>query len=390
MAQKQTTSTIKGKPSGRRRQLHDLPLKDVRNRLPERWRKWCRRRPLGLPLIVLVVCFCATASVAGFNYSQANAERLQQAETALTDGQELQRKGQHEAAVHRFLAGKELAEQSHGSSLLQTQLDLRLHQAQRLQKAAELSNAVHLMRFYALQDHTPRRMQHVLEAVGRKLWAERGLLTESSAGKLDLATEKSIHAELQELILLWSDLQVRLAPPTHTQRIRREVRMVMTEAEPMFGPPLELTREQPEGLAHRSRHPQEAWEFCTLGRIALANGKYADATDFIQQALDREPLAFVPNFYLGVSALRQKKYEQALQAFSFCAGQKPCAECFLLRGQTQAALGDNERALKDFNLAIEKNPELAIAYQLRGSVYREMGRIEEAAKDFGCARRMVD
>jgi tetratricopeptide (TPR) repeat protein len=127
-----------------------------------------------------------------------------------------------------------------------------------------------------------------------------------------------------------------------------------------------------------------------LSRIALAKGKYADATALVQRALDQEPLGFVPNFYFGVCALRQKKYEQALQAFSFCAGQNPCAECFLLRGQTQAALGDAERALKDLNIAVEKNPQLASAFQLRGAVHRELGHAEEAVKDFDDARRLSE
>src|SRR5436305_914110 len=144
------------------------------------------------------------------------------------------------------------------------------------------------MRFYVLQDDTPRRTQHVLEAVGRKLWGKRELLMDASAGKLEPAAEKALHDELQQLVLLWSDLQVRLAPPTHTDLIQREVRKVLNEAEQIFGPPLALTQAQMDDLAHPSRQPQEAWEFCTLGRIALAKGQFTDATVFIQQALDRE------------------------------------------------------------------------------------------------------
>ena len=73
---------------------------------------------------------------------------------------------------------------------------------------------------------------------------------------------------------------------------------------------------------------------------------------------------------------------------AFCAGQDPCAECFLLRGQAHAALGHTESALKDYNFALEKNPEMGIAYQQRGDLYRNLGRVEEAEKNFKRAREL--
>ena len=80
--------------------------------------------------------------------------------------------------------------------------------------------------------------------------------------------------------------------------------------------------------------------------------------------------------------------EQALQAFSFCAGQDPCAERLLLRGQAQTALKVTDRALSDFTCAPEKNPELGIAYQHRGNLDRVRGHLENAPKDHDQARRL--
>jgi tetratricopeptide (TPR) repeat protein len=305
----------------------------------------------------------------------------------------LQRKGQHDAAIRRFLVGKEIADQTRGADLLRAQLNQRLLLAHRVQKADELNKVVQLLRFYALQDQTPRRMQHVLEAAGRRIWAERELLTNQAAGKLDLAAEKNIRSHLQEFVLLWSDLQVRLAPASHVGHVRGEGQKVLTEAERLFGPSLGLTlaQEQHTSFAARERlQPQATWEFCALGRIALAKGDHAEAMRCLQQALELEPLGFVPNFYFGVSALRQQEHEQALQAFSFCLGVDPCAECFLLRGQTQAALGQTDRALQDFNHALAKNPQLGVAYQQRGNLLRESGRVAEAEKDLQMARKLSE
>ena len=89
-----------------RRNLHDLPLRGVRNRWPERWRKWRRRQPLALPVVLLLAGFCIAAGAAVFHFHQTNEDRRLQADTALRDGEELQRRGQHEAAIRRLLAGK--------------------------------------------------------------------------------------------------------------------------------------------------------------------------------------------------------------------------------------------------------------------------------------------
>jgi len=375
-----------------RRHLNDLPLRGVRNRLPERWRKWRRRRPLGLPMFLLLAGFCCTAGTAGFKFFQRNEDRRQQAEAALHDGQEWQRKGQYAEATSRFLAGKELAEQAYGADHLQTDLSRRLRQTQRLQKAEELDKLVHLLRFYALQDLPSRRLQWVLEAAGRKLWAERDLVMDRSAGTLEVVIERNILDQLLELVFLWSDLRIRNTPPSHAESVRAEVRTVLVEAERMLGSSfgLSVTREQLGDAAGSRPNPQAAWEFCAQGRIALGKGQHAEAARFMQAALDRDPLGFVPNFYLGVCALRQRKYERAVQALSFCAGQQPSPECFLLRGQALAALGETDRALEDFNHALEKNPELGGAYLQRGNLYRDQGRLEEAEKDFQLARKLSE
>ena len=202
------------------RYLRHLPLVGVRNRPAERWRKWRRRRPLGLPLAGLIVGFCLACVVAGVNFVRVNEDRRTQAGIALAEGQDWQRKGHHEAAVRRFRAGKELADTSFGNGPLRRQLAQRLQSAERLQAADELGQAVHQMRFYALQPSTPRRLQHVLEAAGRNVWNKRTLLMDRSAGNLEPAVEKNIEGQLQEALLLWSELQMSLAPETHKEPVR--------------------------------------------------------------------------------------------------------------------------------------------------------------------------
>src|SRR5207302_6931787 len=76
-----------------RRHLSDLPLRGVANRSRlERWRKWRRRRPHALGVIVLLLAVAGGAAFAGVQaLRQRDAEareNLRQAEAALREGQE--------------------------------------------------------------------------------------------------------------------------------------------------------------------------------------------------------------------------------------------------------------------------------------------------------------
>jgi serine/threonine protein kinase len=374
-----------------RRHEQNLPLRGVRNQWSERWQKWRKRRPLGLPLILLLGGFCSIAAVGGLNYYSTTEDHRKQAEAALLDGQELQRKGQHEAAIHRFLAGKELVEQSRGNEQLVALLNTRMLQTQRMQKAEELAKMVQLMRFASLLDRPTRRFQWVMEGAGRKLWAERTLLLDDSSGALESAAERDIRDQLQEFVLLWGALHVELVPPEHTAAARRDVWTLIEEAEQLFGSTVAigLARERLEE-PRANIAPTAMWEFCAVGREAMAKGDLDAANRAFQSALEREPLGFVPNFHLGVCALRQKDYERAVRIFSFCAGQDPKPSCFLLRGQAYAALNETDAALKDFNLALEKYPELVTALEARAKLYRKLGRVAEAEKDEEHARKLSE
>lgn len=373
------------------RHLRDLPLRGVRNTPAERWRKWRRRRPLGLPLAVMLAAFCAAACAAGLALYQRNEDRRREAEAALHDGEEYQRHGQYEAAVGRYLAGADIAERTHGADAVKAELAARVRQARRLQLAKELDAVVGQMRFYALQEHTPRRLQWVLEGAGRKLWAERRVLLDHSAGALEQTVEADIRDRLLELVVLWTDLHARIAPPAHAGAARDEVREMLAEAERAFGPSLglDLARERHgEGPAGPRPEPKAAWEFCALARAALDRGDTAGAVRYCEAATDREPLGFVPNFYLGVCLLRAERYDRAARVLALCVGQNPGAECLVLRGRALAGLGEVERALADFALAVERGPELGVAYLARSQALRQLGRTREADADEKTARSL--
>lgn len=371
------------------REVNHRPLRGVRNRIGERCRKWHRRHPYAIAILLLVAGFALAAGIAGFFHNQSVEDRRRQAEAALLEGQEWQRKGEHDAAIRRFHDGLDISDSIRGSDTIRTHLTQRLNTSQRLQKVAALRQAVHLFRFHALQDETPKRMKYVLEASGRKLWVDRHILLDSSA-PLEKAVERSIRDQFLEMVLLWTELQVKLAPASHKKPVQEEVRAVLRETEALFGPSFALAlAQQQQGMKSTvDGEPKTAWEHCVLGRFALAEGRLDEMDRHWQRALELEPTGFAANFYHGVGAMHQKRFDDAARAFAFCLGMDACAECFQYRGQALAALGEHVPALRDFDMAIKANPELGSAYALRGSLYRKLGRADEAKQDFERAREL--
>src|SRR5262249_44986971 len=71
-----------------RRHLADLPLAGVRNRsLAERWRKWRRRRPRGAALAGMTLAVLMAAAAVALGTAGHYTQQVEQARTALSDGQ---------------------------------------------------------------------------------------------------------------------------------------------------------------------------------------------------------------------------------------------------------------------------------------------------------------
>ena len=76
------------------------------------------------------------------------------------------------------------------------------------------------------------------------------------------------------------------------------------------------------------------------------------------------------------------KYERAIEDFDKAIEFNPnYVEAYYNRGVAYVKLNEHERAIKDFSKAIELNPALAEAYGNRGIVYLEIHRYEESARD---------
>jgi tetratricopeptide (TPR) repeat protein len=107
-----------------------------------------------------------------------------------------------------------------------------------------------------------------------------------------------------------------------------------------------------------------------------------------ERALDLQPQDFWPNFYRGICSYRLQRYGDAVDAFRVCIALAPgSAACFYNRALAFASLGQSDRALHDYDRALQLDPRLAAAALNRGILHHQARRFTEALADF---RRALD
>src|SRR5262249_22049247 len=123
-------------------------------------------------------------------------------------------------------------------------------------------------------------------------------------------------------------------------------------------------------------------EHYTRGRARYQAGDLERADAEFRAASRLDPHALWPHFYHGVCAYRGKRYEDAVLAFTACAALAPertqTAWHLYNRAKAFAALGRTERALADYDLALEDDPRLAVAALNRAVLQYQAGRYREA------------
>ena len=355
-----------------------------------------KRRRITMALAAALVVLVAGAAVVWMRYEKDQTQRRHEVETTLHNGQNLLQKGHFADAESAWQRGLELTKDLRGGEQLASALQQRLGMAQRAKKAHNLHELANLLHFYSVQESLPTRVWHLLNAGCRHQWQDRAFLLRPAAGaRLEQKLEQGIQEDLLTLAILWGELQVRDAKPANKAAAQNAALNLLVEAEKESGINVvlladQLRRAQQLGrkdlvaeLAERidRAESQTAWDYYGLGRTFLMSGDLVNAREHFERALELEPQSFAAHFLSGVCAYRQGRGAEALSAFSFCIGQEPKAECYYYRGLTAAALGQNDQAVRDFDLALEKQPALGPAYLQRGLVHVQEKRWEAAARD---------
>jgi tetratricopeptide (TPR) repeat protein len=95
----------------------------------------------------------------------------------------------------------------------------------------------------------------------------------------------------------------------------------------------------------------------------------------------------------GYAALLHREYESAIALLTSAIdagdlGTSDQALAYHWRGAEYLKLGEDDRAIADFDRALALDPNLATAYSDRGIAYRRAGRYELAIADYGQAIRL--
>jgi tetratricopeptide (TPR) repeat protein len=110
-----------------------------------------------------------------------------------------------------------------------------------------------------------------------------------------------------------------------------------------------------------------AREYFKIGKNKFDEGKYYEAVDFFDKAVDEDPAYENALFLRGQSFLALKRYKLAIDDFSKIIDHKSnydiySAEYFSKRGIARTELQDFESAEKDFIMAIKLRPDFAETY----------------------------
>lgn len=385
-----------------RRHLTHRTLLGAPNRsLFERCSKWRRRNPRLAPHLLLVAVCLASLLSLGLVYFTGVLQRQRGAQQALA-------LGARSMSQHQFVEAAETFEHAlqglgrSGDKELYAELNQSRRCAVRAQNIKELHDWVERSRYL----HDELRSKNVLQQLEKDCsaaWSQRDLLLSAERAPVPAEYEEQVRRDLLEVAILWSDCQRNLISPSKRPAAKQNAIRLLQDAEALFGPNATIDHERQllitwgaEETAPRTApfgvsRPQSAWEFYSLGRWLLRQGKLPDASKVFDQAVDLRPQDFWPWFGVGLCAYQQQLSEKAVNAFTVCIALSPSnAVCFYDRALAHAQQGENQAALRDYDRALYLDPTLAPALANRGALHFREGRLDDAEHDFKRALHLAD
>jgi serine/threonine protein kinase/Flp pilus assembly protein TadD len=381
-----------------RRYLDDLPLRGVADcSLAERWRKWRRRRPLVLPLLVLLAAGLGAAA----SWSLHVVRQVHAAETAVKEGEGYLETGRYAEALNSFRYGAALTEAVPFTEALSRRLHGGMDRADQQLIATELHALAEKLRPLDGIDWLPPESIASAEQQSHRLWENRARIAECFGAIEDVKRAQQLRADLLDLAIIHAHLRVRLRTPgdlaAHEQALG-----ILTQAEETCGPSCILFREcaihahalgkeqLAAEFARRSAEspPHGAWEHYALGRACSQSGDSRQAIINFDRALALEPQSLWPQFARGLASYQLGEFTEAYNSFSICVALAPSdAACVYNRGRALVELGKSDRAAVDFDRAAQLDPSLASVVALsRADLYRRKGALDRALSELEHAR----
>jgi serine/threonine protein kinase/lipoprotein NlpI len=389
-----------------RRHLNAQPLRGVANRSwRERWQKWRRRRPLawvGYALLAAMLVFGAVAGCRAYwSYGQA--------QQALWEGRELVERQEYEQAAITLQRGLTLVEDSPFTTGTAAELREQLRKVESAQAARELQRFVDRARTLVGTEVLPDKEARAVEAHCRALWNQRERIFALRTSFPE--AQSQLRENLLDLAVLWTGLRARLTSEKDRIEAHREALNVLQQAERLCGgnsvlcqervdhaEALGLTTVATESARQAAALPAStAWEHDALGRSLLQRGDIDHAAAQFDYALELRPQDFWANYHKGRCAFLlgkrdeavgkheegARKHGEALTAFTVCIALTPTSGwCYYNRGLSQMELGHTDKALRDFDRALQLDAGLANAALSRGLLHYREKRYDAALDDF--------
>jgi serine/threonine protein kinase/tetratricopeptide (TPR) repeat protein len=381
-----------------RRHLADLPLQGVRNgSLTEHWRKWRRRRPASLLVASLILLSLGVVADLTIERSAARRRTLDETSADLAAVDVLLGRKQYAEADQSLRRALARVEGRPFDSAVAEAFHARLRLASRGLQAERLHHVAERLRFLGGVeglgiDETRRHIEFC-----KQIWDDRRILLESPT-EASFVIDEVVREDFIDLILLWTDLEVRSASAGTEMSARKAALERVEAAAKVFGDRHSLVLERrnlskalglPQAEATpASLHPETAHEWYSLGRALLKNGEPNRAAQALDRCLALRPQDFWGNFTRGLCAYQLKHWDEAAGYFQTCTALSPdSAECFFNRAAANAAAGRAERALADYTRALELDPNCGRAALNRGLIHFHAGKLNEATADM---RRALD
>lgn len=127
----------------------------------------------------------------------------------------------------------------------------------------------------------------------------------------------------------------------------------------------------------------------TILKDSLSHAALATERDIRLPALTDEPGKLV-SFVTGLKYYNQKNYEKSIEYFTYALPEKTTkyidnSGIFFFRAKARYYLKDYDKAIVDYNKAIEIKPNFDSAYNNRGFAYDEKGEYDKAIADYNKA-----
>lgn len=124
--------------------------------------------------------------------------------------------------------------------------------------------------------------------------------------------------------------------------------------------------------------------YALRGDAALKSGDFVSAQADYQRALELEPYYVSPQIYLGDAYLYQNKFNEAIQEYDAALSLvSEDSHIYYQRGLAKLNLQIYEGAIADLTSAIEKdNTQFPGSYVLRGIAYSAIGQYDKALADY--------